>query len=67
MKEAGGELSGTIITLVAIGIIIAAFSVVFWPRIQEIITGMFEGAATIVCPAGTPNAGNRVNSAADCY
>lgn len=34
MKAASGELSLTVITIVAIGLVIAFFTTALWPRIQ---------------------------------
>lgn len=36
MKEASGELSMTLITIIAVGVILAIF-VAFWPQIQKAI------------------------------
>ncbi len=41
MKEATGEVSMTVITLVAIAII-GAILALMWPKIQERITGMWD-------------------------
>ena len=41
MKEATGETSMTMITIVAVGVI-AAILAAFWPRIQDWIEGEFE-------------------------
>jgi len=38
MKAASGELSLTVITIVAIGIVIAFFTTVLWPQVQGNIT-----------------------------
>ena len=48
MKEATGEVSMTVITLVAIGVI-GAIIALFWPQIQTRISTLF-GAND--CPAG---------------
>lgn len=40
MKEATGEVSMTVVTLVAIGVI-GAILAVMWPRIQESIEGLW--------------------------
>ena len=41
MKEATGEVSMTVITLVAIAII-GAILALMWPKIQDRITGMWD-------------------------
>ncbi len=43
MKEATGEVSMTVITLVAIGVI-GAILVVLWPTIQSSITNLWGSA-----------------------
>ena len=43
MKEATGEVSMTVVTLVAIGVI-GAILAFMWPRIQESIEGLWGGA-----------------------
>lgn len=48
MKEASGELSMTLITIIAVGVIIGIFAL-FWPRIQNAINNRwsnFERDAT---------------------
>lgn len=54
MKEASGELSMTLITIIAVGVIVTIFAA-FWPRIRDAINdnwGEFEnkieGASMIV-------------------
>ena len=42
MKEATGEISMTVITLVAIGVI-GAILAIMWPKIQESIEGLWGG------------------------
>ncbi len=49
MKEATGELNMTVITIIAIGAIIAFFWVM-WPQIQEKIENVW--GATSTCPEG---------------
>lgn len=47
MKEASGELSMTLITIIAVGVIVGVFAA-FWPEIQEAIEdrwGTFEEEA----------------------
>ena len=47
MKEASGELSMTLITIIAVGVIVGIFAA-FWPQIQKSINnrwGKFEGEA----------------------
>ena len=41
MKEATGELNMTVITIIAIGAIIAFFWVM-WPKIQDTINGQWD-------------------------
>ena len=41
MKEATGEVSMTVITLVAIGVI-GAIIALFWPKISNTISGIFD-------------------------
>ena len=45
MKEATGEVSMTVITLVAIGVI-AAILAFMWPSIQNKITGLWDSSET---------------------
>lgn len=45
MKEATGEVSMTVITLVAIAVI-GAILAVMWPTIQEAITGLWGDVNT---------------------
>ncbi|MBQ8471910.1 MAG: hypothetical protein IJ501_00225 [Bacilli bacterium] len=50
MKEASGELSMTLITIIAVGVIVAIFAA-FWPQIQEAINnrwGRFEEEAGMI-------------------
>ena len=47
MKEATGEVSMTVVTLVAVGVI-GAILALFWPQIQEKITGLWGED----CPVG---------------
>ena len=42
MKEATGELNMTVITIIAIGAIVAFFWVM-WPQIQKTISGVWNG------------------------
>ena len=42
MKEATGEVSMTVVTLVAIGVI-GAILAFMWPKIQESIEGLWSG------------------------
>lgn len=47
MKEASGELSMTLITIIAVGVIVAIFAA-FWPNIRDAINerwGTFENEA----------------------
>ena len=45
MKEATGELNMTVVTIIAIGAIIAFFWVM-WPKIQETINDQWEDIST---------------------
>ena len=50
MKEASGELSMTLITIIAVGVIVGIFAA-FWPQIQEAINerwGQFEDEAGMI-------------------
>ena len=50
MKEASGELSMTLITIIAVGVIVGIFAA-FWPQIQEAINegwGKFEDEAGMI-------------------
>lgn len=54
MKEATGEMNMTVITIIAIGAIIAFFWAM-WPTIRNTISNTWTGVAgngTKVCPAG---------------
>ena len=42
MKEASGELSMTLVTIIAVGIIVGIFAV-FWPQISETINKIWNG------------------------
>lgn len=46
MKDASGELNLTVITLVAIGLVIAFFTTIMWPRIQGSINSQWNGIST---------------------
>ena len=46
MKEATGELSMTLVTIIAIGVIVAIFTA-FWPQIENAINAIFEDIADI--------------------
>lgn len=53
MKEATGELNMTVVTIIAIGAIIAFFWVM-WPKIQNTINRTWNGIDTNVnCEPGT--------------
>ena len=41
MKEASGELSMTLVTIIAVGVIVAIFAA-FWPRIQNTINNRWK-------------------------
>lgn len=55
MKEATGEMNMTVVTIIAIGAIIAFFWFM-WPQIQEAISGQWEGISGTECL--TPEDGN---------
>ena len=62
MKEASGELSMTLIVIIAAGVIIGIFAI-FWPQISEKLTSMWGNFET---DAGDPktqksNSGGTVN------
>lgn len=42
MKEATGEMNMTVVTIIAIGAIIAFFWIM-WPKIQDTISGQWSG------------------------
>ena len=42
MKAATGELNLTLITVVALGAVLALFTTVLWPQIKEKITGTWD-------------------------
>lgn len=46
MKAATGELNLTVITLVAIGLVIAFFTAFLYPRIKESISNMWTNINT---------------------
>ena len=46
MKAATGELNLTVITLVAIGLVIAFFTAFLYPRIKESIANMWQNINT---------------------
>ncbi len=41
MKEASGELSMTLVTIIAVGVIVGIFAL-FWPRIQNAINNRWN-------------------------
>ncbi len=49
MKEATGELNMTVVTIIAIGAIVAFFWIL-WPQIQNTINAQWEGISN--CPTG---------------
>ncbi|MBE6156171.1 MAG: hypothetical protein E7161_00280 [Firmicutes bacterium] len=69
MKEATGELNMTVITIVAIGALVAFFYLVIWPNIQVGMTlssacnsagtaamnQTLDDGSTIVCNGADPN------------
>ena len=40
MKEASGELSMTLVTIIAVGVIVGIFAL-FWPQIQKTINNVW--------------------------
>ena len=50
MKEATGEMNMTVVTIIAIGAIIAFFWFM-WPTIKNTISGTWTGVSTS-CPEG---------------
>lgn len=50
MKEATGEVSMTVVTLIAIAVI-GGILTLMWPQIKAKISELWGGAST--CPAGT--------------
>lgn len=46
MKAATGELNLTVITLIAIGAVIAFFTTVMWPQIQGSINTQWKNIST---------------------
>lgn len=42
MKAATGELNLTLITVVALGAVLALFTTVLWPQIKDKITGTWD-------------------------
>lgn len=46
MKAATGELNLTVITLIAIGAIVAFFMAFLWPKIQESINTQWQNIST---------------------
>ena len=53
MKEASGELSMTLVTIIAVGVIVGIFAL-FWPQIQAAIN---ERWGQFNAEAGDPNPG----------
>ena len=54
MKEASGELSMTLVTIIAIGVIVGIFAL-FWPQIENAINntwGNFENDINDPTPRG---------------
>ena len=49
MKEASGELNMTLVTIVAVGVILAIF-LAMWPAISDFINESFTGTQS--CPVG---------------
>ncbi len=48
MKEASGELSMTVVTIIAVALILGLLYM-FWPQIQQKITGTFDNATERKC------------------
>ena len=51
MKEATGEVSMTVIVIVAVAVI-GSILAVMWPRISTWINNSFGGGADATCPSG---------------
>lgn len=51
MKEATGEVSMTVIVIVAVAVI-GGILALLWPQIQDTILNAFGGNADNTCPAG---------------
>lgn len=51
MKEATGEVSMTVIVIVAVAVI-GGILALMWPKISSWITNSFGGAANATCQAG---------------
>ena len=58
MKEATGEVSMTMITIVAVAVI-GGILALLWPQIQGWIQGAFNNAGANTCPAGQRWDGSR--------
>lgn len=55
MKEATGEMNMTVVTIIAIGAIVAFFWIM-WPKIQETISGQWNDiSAEKECARTDPN------------
>ena len=57
MKEATGELNMTVVTIIAIGAVIAFFWVM-WPNIKKTIEGTWNGLDNSACTGGYDEDGN---------
>ena len=51
MKEASGELSMTLVTIIAVGVIVGIFAL-FWPQISNTINNVWGGFTENI---GDPN------------
>jgi len=58
MKEATGEVSMTVIVIVAVAVI-GGILAIMWPQITATIQNAFGGNANTVCPAGQTWDGTR--------
>lgn len=58
MKEAAGEVSMTVIVIVAVAVI-GGILALMWPKITETINNAFGGNADNVCPEGQTWNGSR--------
>lgn len=50
MKEASGELSMTLVTIIAVGVIVMIFAA-FWPQIQKTINNRWNNFENDVKPS----------------
>ncbi len=58
MKEATGEVSMTMVTIVAIAVI-GGIVALLWPKITNWISNSFDNAGAVTCPEGQTWNGTR--------